>query len=157
MKAGARGYVGLITAIETLNKLPADKTSTVNIDELTEKCYAAMDDDLNTPILIAHLFEGVRIINALAAKTEKIDAENLEKLKQLFNTFVYDVLGLQDEKVESDTGNQALGRVLDMVMSIRTDAKQRKDWATSDKIRNEIQALGFEIKDGKEGTTWRLN
>lgn len=156
LKAAGKGYERLMGAVKMLDKLVADKTGSVYVDELEERCYAAMDDDLNTPILISNLFEGVRIINALNAKTETIDRTNLDKLKMLFYTFTYDILGLTDEKSESTGHNKALGAVLDMVMSIRTDAKQRKDWATSDKIRDDLKAAGVVVKDTKDGYEWTI-
>ena len=146
-----------MTAVAALTKIKATKENTVDIDELVDKCQNAINDDLNTPLLISFLFDGVRIINSLIAGSEKINAENLKKLTTLYHDFVYDILGL---KAESETTNQShavLDKVLDMVMRIRTDAKQRKDWATSDKIRDELKEAGILIKDTKDGYEWSLD
>ena len=112
-----------------------------------------MNDDLNTPILIAHLFEGVRIINSIAAGTEKINAENLEMLKNLFHSFVFDILGLKGEE-DSSASNQ--GKVIDAMMKVRKTARANKDWATSDSIRDELKNAGIQIKDTKDGYEWSL-
>lgn len=156
LKAAGKGYERLMSAVKLLDKIVPSKTNSVAIDELSENCYAAMDDDLNTPILISHLFEGVRLINAIHAKNETIDAIHLDKLKQLFHIFIYEVLGLLDEKQEGSGSNKAMGAVLDMVMSMRTEAKQRKDWTTSDKIRDDLKAAGIVIKDTKDGYEWTI-
>ena len=102
------------------------------------------------------MFEGVRIINSIAAGSEKINAENLEMLKNLFHSFVFDILGLKGEE-DSSASNQALGKVIDAMMNVRKTARANKDWATSDKIRNELTAMGFEIKDTKDGAEWKLS
>jgi cysteinyl-tRNA synthetase len=157
LKAAQKGYERLMAAVSALAKVKSTKENTVNIDELVEKCENAINDDLNTPLLISFLFDGVRTINSLIAGNEKINAENLEKLKKLYHDFVFDILGLKSEGESSDKNQEVLGKVLDMVMSIRTEAKQKKDWATSDKIRDELKKAGVLIKDTKEGYEWSLD
>lgn len=146
----------MMTAVRTLNKISASEKNTVNVDELIDKCQEAINDDLNTPILISHLFDGVRMINSLAAGTEKIDASNLDKLKKLYQDYIFEILGLKAESESVSQDHEVLGKVLDMVMSIRTEAKQRKDWATSDKIRDELKMAGVLVKDTKDGYEWEL-
>ena len=116
-----------------------------------------MDDDLNTPIVIAHLFEGAKMVNNLLAGNDTITAEDLKELKDTFHLFCFDILGLKAEAASNAAREEAFGHVVDMLLEERAKAKANKDWATSDKIRNELTALGFEIKDGKEGTEWKLN
>jgi cysteinyl-tRNA synthetase len=109
-----------------------------------------MNDDFNSPVVIAELFEAVRIINTVHDGKGSISATELEKLKKLINDFVFDIFGLKDE----DTSNLELNSVLDLVIDIRKAAKENKDYATSDKIRIGLQSMGIQLKDSKEGTTW---
>lgn len=156
LKAAQKGYERLMAAITALDKIQAGSENSVNIDELAAKCREAINDDLNTPLLIAHLFDGVRVINSLIAGNEKINEENLVKLKKLYHDFVFEILGLKAESESVSQDREVLGKVLDMVMSIRTEAKQKKDWATSDKIRDELKNAGVIIKDTKDGYEWNL-
>lgn len=156
LKAAQKGYERLMAAVDALDKIKPGKENTVNVDELTTKCYDAIDDDFNTPTLISHLFDGVRMINSLVAGNEKINEENLVRLTKLYWDFVFCILGLKSESESVSQDHEVLGKVLDMVMSIRTDAKQKKDWATSDKIRDELKAAGVVVKDTKEGYEWEI-
>ena len=156
LKAAQKGYERLMAAVRALDKVKASAGNTVDVDELITQCEEAIDDDLNTPVLISHLFDGVRMINSLVAGNEKIDAGNLAKLKKLYQDYVFDILGLKAESESVSQDHEVLGKILDMVMSIRTEAKQKKDWATSDKIRDELKAAGVAIKDTKEGYEWEL-
>ena len=155
LKAAEKGYERMMAAVSQLNRLKVSNENTVDIAALQENCFEAINDDLNTPILIAHLFEGVRIINSIAAGTEKINAENLDMLKKLFHNFVFDILGLKGEE-DSSASNQALGKVIDAMMNIRKTARANKDWATSDSIRDELKNAGIQIKDTKDGYEWSL-
>ena len=116
-----------------------------------------MNDDLNTPIVIAQLFEGARIINNVTAGNATLSADDLASLKETFRLFCFDIMGLKEERGSSDGREQAFGKVVDMLLQQRMKAKANKDWATSDEIRNTLTALGFEIKDTKDGFEWRLN
>ena len=130
-----------------------------NLDRITlrEKCYEAMNDDLNTPIVISHLFDATRMINTVIDKKATISAEDLEELKSVFHLFVFDILGLKAEAENNAAREEAYGKVVDMLLEQRMQAKANKDWATSDKIRDNLAALGFEVKDTKDGFTWKLN
>ena len=154
-----KGLQRLMEAIDALDKItPAPATSEgINVKELRAKCYEAMNDDLNTPIVIAQLFEGARIINNIIAGNATISAEDLKDLKETFHLFSFDIMGLKEEKGSSDGREAAYGKVVDMLLEQRMKAKANKDWATSDEIRNTLTALGFEIKDTKDGFEWRLN
>ena len=129
----------------------------IRVETLGEKCYTAMNDDLNSPIVIAHLFDGARMINTVLDKKATISAEDLEELKSVFHLFMYEILGLKEEAANNEAREEAYGKVVDMLLEQRMKAKANKDWATSDKIRDELAALGFEVKDTKDGFTWKLN
>jgi len=150
MEASEKGFKRLMNSLGLLNGLKASATNEVNIAELSDRCYGAMNDDFNSPILIAELFEASRIINSVHDNKLKIDQANLDALKTLVQVFVYDVLGLKDEAAANDD----LPHVMDMIVNLRNEAKRSSDYATSDKIRDGLQKLGFQLKDGKEGTTW---
>jgi cysteinyl-tRNA synthetase len=152
LQAAEKGFHRLMNAVRTLDKLKASGSSTSNIQELKKNCYAAMNDDFNSPVLLSHLFEAVRIINSIDAGKETISENDLATLKKLVNDFTFSVLGLKDE--ESSGSNDLLDEVMKVVLDIRQEAKEKKDYATSDKIRNELTRLHILIKDSKEGTSW---
>jgi cysteinyl-tRNA synthetase len=155
LQAAEKGMQKLMKAIETLNKLKPSASSTVDIDTLKKKCYEALDDDLNSPILLSHLFDGVRIINLIAGGSEKIDSEGLESLKWLFNTFIFEILGLKDES--TGKGDEKLtDDLMNIIINLRQDAKNNKDWGTSDKIREELGKIGVTLKDKKDGVDWEI-
>ena len=153
LQAAEKGLQKLMKAIETLNRLKPESESTIDVDNLKNKCYEALDDDLNSPILISHLFDGVRLINSVADGTEKIDAAGLDSMKVLFNTFVFDILGLKDESsVQKD--EKLTDDLMKIIIDLRQDAKNNKEWSTSDKIRNMLKEVGVGLKDLKEGAEW---
>lgn len=159
LQAAEKGLARINEAIRNLKRTtPAKTTSGVNVQDICEKCYDAMNDDLNTPIVIATLFDAARQINSVADKKATITAADLDELTKLFHTFFYDILGIKEETGENNKAREeAYGKVVDMVLEQRQQAKANKDWATSDKIRNELTELGFEVKDTKDGFTWNLN
>lgn len=157
LQASEKGLQRLMEAIDNLEKIVPASGSSVNVKELRTKCYEAMNDDMNTPIVIANLFEGARMINNIIAGNDTISAEDLKELKETFHLFSFEVLGLKEEAGASDSREAAYGKVVDMLLEQRVKAKANKDWATSDFIRNELTALGFEVKDTKGGFEWRLN
>jgi len=153
LQASEKGYARLMNAMKTLDNLKSSASSTSNIKELNQKCYDAMNDDFNAPVLVANLFEGVRIINSVNDGKETITADDLALLKSTMRGFVFDVLGLRSE--HSNTANdKALQGVMEVILGIRKEAKQHKDFATSDKIRKELEAIGIQIKDSKDKTEW---
>ncbi|MDI9605627.1 MAG: cysteine--tRNA ligase [Bacteroidota bacterium] len=155
LQASEKGYKRLMESLSTLEKLEPSDTPTLQIGDLEAKCYDAMNDDFNSPVLIAHLFEGVRIINSVSDKTASIGKEELETLKRLMHTFVFDVLGLIDE-TKSGVGSDVIEGLMKLILDIRKTARENKDWAMSDKIRDELKEAGVEIKDTKDGVEWRL-
>jgi cysteinyl-tRNA synthetase len=156
LQAAEKGFAKLMTALKTLKHLKTSGSSTSNINALVEAFYTAMNDDFNSPILIANLFEAVRIINSVNDGKESITAADLNSLQTTVNTFVFDVLGLHDES-ENNNGGKALDTVMQIVLEQRTEAKKRKDFATSDQIRDLLLAGGISIKDTKEGTIWQVD
>ena len=142
-------------SLSTLEKLPPSNSPSVSIGDLEEKCYNAMNDDFNSPVLMAHLFEAVRLINSVNDKKETIGSDDLEALKRLMQTFIFDVLGLVDE-TKTMGGSDVIEGLMRLILDIRRSARENKDWATSDKIRDELKEAGVEIKDTKEGVEWRL-
>ncbi|MGZ4033709.1 MAG: cysteine--tRNA ligase [Bacteroidia bacterium] len=155
LQASEKGYARLMNAIKTLETLKASPVSTSNISELEKKCYDAMNDDFNSPVLVANLFEGARIINSVNDGKEIINAEDLATLKKLMHGFVFDVLGLKSENSNSSS-DKVLHGVMDIILDIRNDVKAKKDFATSDKLRDNLNKLHITIKDTKDGATWSI-
>ena len=157
LKASEKGYQRLMEAYSRLKSLKPSAASTVDVKDLRAKCTEAMNDDLNSPIVISHLFEAAKAINAVADGKATISAEDLEELKATYKLFVEDVLGLKADAAEgSSSTSEAYKKAVDLLLNIRLEAKQNKDWATSDKIRNALQAAGFTIKDTKDGFEWSI-
>ncbi|MBC7615099.1 MAG: cysteine--tRNA ligase [Pedobacter sp.] len=150
LEASEKGFRRLMNAISLLPKLSTSEQSDFQIEPIRVNCVNAMNDDFNSPIVIAELFEAVRIINIVYDGTATISSEELDKLKALMSDFVVDVFGLKDE----DSSNAELNDVLAMVIELRKEAKENKDYATSDKIRIGLQEMGIQLKDSKDGTTW---
>ena len=158
LQAAEKGLERLMDAYNHLMKLKASDVSTVDVKDLRRKCYDAMNDDLNSPIVIAPLFDAARAINSVKDGKATISAEDLKELQDVFHTFVFDILGIKDEAASGGSNNnEAFGKAMDLLLTIRQQAKANKDWATSDKIRNELTAIGFDIKDTKDGAEWKLS
>jgi len=153
--AAEKGYNRLMEALGLLNEIKTANQSTVDVASWKQWCYDAMNDDFNTPILIAHLFEGVRFINILNDGSTTITASDLEILKTTINAFVFDVLGLTNEK-ETGSNTQKLEGVVHMLINMRNEARANKNFAMSDQIRDQLIAIGIQLKDGKDGTTFSL-
>ena len=155
LEASEKGYIKLMEAVSSIDKIEVSKTSSLDIKAWKQKCYNAMNDDFNTPVLIANLFEAVKFVNLLNEKKATITEEDLEEFKATINAFVFDVLGLKNE-LQEDSSDKLSG-VVAMLIKMRKDARDNKDWALSDKIRDELADLGIQLKDGKEGTTFSVN
>ncbi len=161
LKASEKGLERLLDGYRALDALETKKGGTIKkdyVDDLQKKCYEAMNDDLNTPIVISNLFDACRVINLIQDKKESITADALEALKTVFSTFAFDILGLKASSGENNPAREeAFGKVVDMLLEQRAKAKANKDWATSDLIRDNLAQLGFVVKDTKDGVTWKLN
>ncbi|MDD2673802.1 MAG: cysteine--tRNA ligase [Flavobacterium sp.] len=153
--AAEKGYKRLMEAMNSLKEITADTKSTIDISAWKQSCYDAMNDDFNTPILIAQLFEGVRFVNLLKDGKETLNSDDLNNFAKAMHAFVFDVLGLEDEKV-SDSNNDKLEGTVNMLIEMRKQARDNKNFALSDQIRDQLIALGIQLKDGKEGTTFSI-
>ncbi len=154
LQAAEKGMMRLFNAMDLIDGLISSDTSTYDIAKLKTDFYSAMNDDLNTAIAISHLFDAARYINSVHASSEKITAADKVILKSLMNSFAIDILGL---KPEIKTGSDDTEGLIQVLLNIRAEAKTKKDFATSDKIRDELLKLNFTIKDEKNGTTWSKN
>lgn len=152
MIASEKGYNRLIEAIKVVENISVKEKSTLDISTWVNSCYDAMNDDFNTPILIAQLFEGARYINLLNDGKESITKEDLETLKLTINTFLFDILGIQNDAQTNNS--EKLEGVVNMLIEMRNEARANKNWAMSDQIRDQLLALGIQLKDGKEGTSF---
>ena len=153
LDAADKGFKRLLAAINLLDKIvPGKKSSIPNLDEIQARSYAALDDDFNSPVLIAELFEVVRIINSVYDGKMTISEVDHHKLKSYIQAFVFDVLGLKDD--QSGTEDGSADGLMQLIIKIRNEAKTNKDFATSDRIRDELNALGIQLKDSKDGTLW---
>ena len=156
LQASEKAYNRLMEGWNNLAKITPSATSTIDVKELRNKCYEAMNDDLSTPIVISHLFDGVRIINTVLAGNATLSQADLDELRETMRMFMFDILGLVESKQADNNGNEAYAKAIELLLDIRRDAKARKDWATSDLIRDRLGEIGFELKDTKEGTEWKL-
>jgi cysteinyl-tRNA synthetase len=155
--AAEKGFNRLTEAMKVMKKLAASKTSSIDIAGWKAKCYAAMNDDFNTPILIAELFDAVKMIHSIQDGNATITTSDLEELQETMDGFFFDVLGLQDTKEEGSASlNKGLDGAMKLIIDLRATARANKDWNTSDKIRNELTAAGIQLKDGVDGTSYAV-
>jgi cysteinyl-tRNA synthetase len=153
--AAEKGMKRLFAAIKTLNRIVPGNKSDINIDEFKTKCFDALNDDFNTPILMSHLFDMVKNINSLADKKIQITKEDLTELTKIFTEIIYNILGLKDEEISEDSSN-VVNSLMDLILDLRAKARENKDWTTSDKIRDYLNEANIVVKDGKDGTTWEI-
>jgi len=162
LQAAQKGYEKLMNGIEDLKRIQAATASDENtkqfVSTLRQKCYDAMNDDLMTPAVISNLFEACHIVNLLIDHKAQISEEDLKELSETMHLFAFDILGLVNERgANNDAREAAYGKVVDMVLDLRAKAKANKDWAVSDQIRNALAEAGFQVKDTKDGVTWKLD
>ena len=150
--AAEKGMNKLMAALVTLEELVVSENSTVNVEEFKTKFYSAINDDFNTPILVAHLFDAVKQINSIAAGKGSIDKASKEALTKLMTDFCFDILGLK--KVAAEAQDGLADDVMDVVLGLRKIAKENKDWSTADFIRAELGKLNITVKDSKDGASW---
>ncbi|MDE5637520.1 MAG: cysteine--tRNA ligase, partial [Alistipes sp.] len=157
LQAAEKGLDRLMKGVETLSKLTPSADSTVDVRDLASRCAEAMADDLNSPMVISALFDWVRIINQIAEGQQRISADDLAALRSTVSRYVFDVLGLRDEKAAgAAAGKDYVSPLVEMLLDIRMQAKAAKDWATSDRIRDSLTAIGIRVKDRKDGCDWEL-
>jgi cysteinyl-tRNA synthetase len=152
LQAAEKGMTKLMAALETLEGIQASADSTLNVEDYKKKFYDAINDDFNTPILVAHLFDAVKQINSIAAGSGSLDATSKEALTQLMNDFCFDILGLK--KVAAEAQDGLADEVMEVVLGLRKIAKENKDWTTADFIRDELGKLNITVKDSKDGASW---
>ena len=153
--AAEKGFNRFMDGMETLKQLQSSATSTLDIGSWEKNCHDAMNDDFNTPILIAQLFEGIRFINVVNDGYETLNSSDLELLSKTMRTFLFDILGIKDEKSVADN-SEKLDGVVQMLIGMRNEARANKNFALSDQIRDQLLALGIQLKDGKEGTSFSV-
>ena len=160
LQASEKALNRMLEGWKRLQDLTPSETSTIDVNGYEAKCYEAMDDDLNTSIVISHLFDACRVINQINDGKASATAEDIETLKKLFNTFLVDILGIRTETIATGEGNEDALRpfeqAVDFILEMRRTAKANKDWATSDLIRNRLAQIGFDVKDTKDGFEWSV-
>ncbi len=157
LKAAEKGLNRLLEGYNSIDKIQVSDKSTIDPQAVKLKMYDALNDDLNSPMVISNLFEYTTMINKLIAGTETITKEDLENLKSTMAMFMFDILGLSNEEQEAGGNDDVYGKVVDAMLELRNTAKQNKDWTTADFIRNTLSGLGFEVKDTKDGVEWKLS
>ncbi|WP_139958014.1 cysteine--tRNA ligase [Flavicella sediminum] len=155
IEASEKGFQKLMQGLRLLGGLKISASSSLDISAWKDSCYAAMNDDFNSPVLIAQLFEAVKFVNLVNDGKESLTKEDIELLTQTLNAFVFDVLGLEDEAGQDDSGK--LSGAIELLIKLRKEAREDKNWSLSDQIRDELADLGIQLKDGKEGTTFSVN
>jgi cysteinyl-tRNA synthetase len=153
LQAAEKGLSRLMSGLKLLASLKTSAESSFSVNEIKEKIYKAMNEDFNTPIAIAHVFDAVRLINLVNDGNESITESDKNELSSFFHTFVNEVLGLKNE---TDSQSNKLEDVMKVVIELRSEAKLKKDFATSDFIRDKLNAVGIDIKDSKEGTSFSI-
>jgi cysteinyl-tRNA synthetase len=153
LQAAEKGLKRLMDAVGRLTQLKESDSSSVDVQGIIEKGKQSMNDDFNTPVTIAHLFDGVKMINSINDGKDSISKSDLEQLQKHFQTFVFDILGLREESSEASQ-TELSSELMELIIDLRNQSKENKDWDTADLIRDELKKLNISIKDSKEGSTW---
>lgn len=156
LQAAEKGMERLMEALRQMDKIKAGDKTTFDLSRFSDKCYGALNDDLNSPILIAHLFEGVKAINSALAGKESFTEDDLGKFRQLMHLFAEEIMGLSQETTVEAGDSQVLNGVMELLLNVRQQAKKAKDFDTSDRIRDGLKNLGIEVRDGKDGADWEV-
>lgn len=157
LKASEKGFNRLMDAFRNIENLPVSENSTLELESWRQRCYAAMNDDFNSPILIATLFDAVKYVNGVKEGEEKITSVDKSLLKDTMQSFLFDVLGLQDTVIVNEDSREKLSGTVELLINLRAQARSNKDFSTSDQIRDQLASLGIQLKDGKEGTTFSID
>jgi cysteinyl-tRNA synthetase len=157
LQAAEKGFKRLMRAYQQIDKLHASDQSCIPIEDIRKKCMDALNDDLNTPILISHLFDAVKLIGNIETGSESINEIDKTALKKLFQDFAIEILGLiPEEEAAGETSGDRLKTVVDLLLDVRLNSKNNKDWATSDLIRDKLKEAGIIVRDKKDGYDWEL-
>ncbi|SHF49382.1 cysteinyl-tRNA synthetase [Salegentibacter echinorum] len=156
LKASEKGFNRLMDAYHALEDLPTSKKSSLDIASWKQSCYDAMNDDFNSPILIAKLFDAVKMINNIKEESASISTKDKGMLQETMRVFMFDVLGLLDKVSEDNDTSEKLSSTIELLIKLRAEARNNKDFALSDQIRDQLQEMGIQLKDGKEGTTFSI-
>ena len=160
LKASEKALGRMLEGYRRLQELTPSEESTIDVSNIRRKCYEAMDDDMNTPIVIANLFDALRLVNQVKDGHAKATQADIDELKAVFDIFLVDILGVRTEMAGSGDNGEALRpfeQAMDLLLEMRAKAKANKDWATSDLIRDRLAAIGFTVKDTKDGAEWKLS
>jgi cysteinyl-tRNA synthetase len=158
LDASEKGYQRLVEAKRRFAKVsPGEKAGDFDTDQWLKKCYAAMDDDFNSPLLIAQLFEAVKFINLVLHKDHPINNDQWQTINKMLGVFIHEVLGISPEHKSSNSTEVTLNKTVELLIEMRNKARADKDFETSDKIRDQLLQFGVQLKDGKEGTQYTLN
>ncbi len=155
--AAEKGFNRFMDAINLIDSLTTSESSSFDVTAWKQKCYDAMNDDFNTPILIANLFDASKYINQVNEGQATISEDDLNILETTINSFVFDVLGLTNIKNQDSSGDNKLSGAVELLINLRQEAREKKDFALSDKIRDELAAVGIQLQDGKDGTSFTTN
>ncbi len=156
LRGSEKGLIRLLNAVDELDNVKSASTSTLQVNGLVSACDQAMKDDINTPVLIAHLFEGVKWIKRLSEGKSSLNSEDLESLRSLYRNYVNKVLGLSKPK-SVEPGTEITGNLVEMILQLRSDAKANRDFSTADRIREGLSSIGITVNDGKDGAEWEIN
>ncbi len=159
LEAADKGLNRLLNAMDSIRKITPSDISTADVSDLPERCHAAMLDDLNSPVALAHLFEAAKTVNSAMDGSIKLTGKDLELLERTFSLFVSEIFGLSPNKINNNSGrkDEIIQGLMEIVIELRQNARQQKDWSTSDRIRKSLGSLNISIKDSKEGSSWELN
>jgi len=157
LQAAEKALERMLDGWHRLNTLAAAPQSSVALDNYRQRCAEAMNDDLNTPTVIATLFDACKVINQANDGHAALCQADIDELKSVFQTYLFDVLGIRDDAAGGDTVNlEPYRHAVDLLLEMRRTAKANKDWATSDLIRDKLSEFGFEVKDTKDGFEWKV-
>lgn len=148
----------MLEGYRRLQELTPSATSSIDVKGIREKCYEAMDDDLNTPVVIAHLFDALKLVNSVKDGKATATQEDINELKAVFDTFLVDILGIRPEIAGGDNAEamKPFEKAMELILEMRAKAKSAKDWATSDLIRDRLAEAGVVVRDTKDGAEWTV-
>ncbi len=158
LNAAEKGYQRLVESFQSLDEISPSPETDINIKEYWRKCYDALNDDINTAVLIAELFEISKIINKAKDKQIKISQTDIEELKKIYQVFFVEIMGIKEEETQNDKNLiQKINQLVEILVEIRTEAKKNKNYTLSDDIRNKLHTIGIIIKDTPEGIKWNIS